>query len=161
MEDLLKKTPKGYKYSSSGAAVAIVCFFLPWILVSCGGQQIKFSGWELSAGTDISNGLYYQHMSGDPIFFFILFAALGALVLAYLSIQRGILKKQIDDYVLLGLGISPLIILLIKISSISQASQQGASIEYQFGFWGTIIGFAGIIYGGYINYKELNSTVPK
>ena len=37
------------------ALAVIVCFFLPWGTVSCGGQEIgTFDGWDLATGVDNS-----------------------------------------------------------------------------------------------------------
>ena len=34
----------GHKVGSSGAGVAMLCFFLPWVMVSCGNQPIASFG---------------------------------------------------------------------------------------------------------------------
>lgn len=147
MNDIIGKTSKGHKLGSSGAALAILCFFLPWILVSCGGQQVKLSGWELSAGTSVGG----QPIEGKPILFLVPIAGIAVIALAYLAYKRGMLTG-LDGYGLVGLGALPLIVLLAQFSGTQeQASQQGYTFEYQFGLWGVIIGYIGVIVGGVLN----------
>lgn len=154
MDDVLEKTSKGHKVGSGGAAVAILCFFLPWVLVSCGDLQVKMSGWQLAAGTTIGEGYFAQQIPGKPILFLVFLAGLGVLALAYLAYKRGMLTP-IDGYGLIGLGALPLLILLAQFSgSKEQAARQGVYFEYQFGLWGVVVGYIAAIVGGVLNLKE-------
>ena len=154
MNEIIEKSSKGHKVGSSGAALAILCFFMPWMLVSCGNQSAKVNGWALSAGTTVGSGFYAQQIPGKPILFLVLLAALGILYVAYLAYKRGSLA-QVDSYGLIALGAVPLLILLIQFSGVKdQAAQQGVYIEYQFGLWGTVIGCLAAIAGGALNLKE-------
>jgi len=149
MNDIVEKTSKGHKLGSLGASLAILCFFLPWILVSCGGQQ-ALSGWELSAGTSIGG----QPIEGKPILFLVLIAGIAIIALAYLAYRRGMLTG-LDGYGLIGLGVLPLIVLLAHYSSAQeQAHQQGYTFESQFGLWGVVVGYIGAIIGGVFNLYE-------
>ena len=160
MDDILKRTSKGYKIGSSGAALAILCFFLPWVLVSCGGQQVKMSGWQLAAGTTIGEGYFAQRIPGKPVLFLVLLAGFGVFALAYLTYKRGTLTPM-DGYGPIGLGVLPLVILLAEFSgSKGQAAQQGVYFEYQFGLWGVVVGYIAVIVGGIFNLKELTKWGP-
>lgn len=155
MEDILRRTSKGYKIGSSGAALAILCFFLPWVLVSCGPLEVKMSGWQLAVGTTIGESDFAQRIPGKPVLFLVLLAGFGVLALAYLAYKRGTLTL-IDGYGPIGLGVLPLVILLVQFSgSKEQAAQQGLYFEYQFGFWGVVVGYIAVIVGGIFNLKEL------
>ena len=155
MNEIVEKSSKGHKVGSSGAALAILCFFMPWLLVSCGNETSKVNGWDLASGTIIGSGFTAQQIDGEPIFFLVLLAAFGVLALAYFAFKRGSRTPAMDGYGLIALGIVPLLILLIQFSGVKdQAAQQGILVEYQFGLWGTTIGYVGAIIGGILNLRE-------
>lgn len=155
MNEMIQKSSKGHKVGSSGAALAILCFFMPWILVSCGGQTTKVNGWDLASGTVIGSGFSAQQIEGKPILFLVLLAALGVLALAYFAFKRGSLTPVMDGYGLIALGAVPLLILFILFSGAKdQAAQQGVYLEYQIGLWGVVIGYIAAIAGGVLNLRE-------
>jgi hypothetical protein len=155
MNDIVEKSSKGHKVGSSGAALAILCFFMPWLLVSCGNETSRVNGWNLASGTVIGSGFTAQQIEGKPIFFLVLLAAFGVLALAYFAFKRGSLTPITDGYGLIALGAVPLLIMLIQFSGVKdQAAQQGVLIEYQFGLWGTVVGYIGAIVGGVLNLRE-------
>lgn len=155
MNEMIEKSSKGHKVGSSGAATAILCFFLPWIMASCGGQTTMVSGWELAAGKTIGQGVFAQQIEGKPILFLVLLAAFGVLYLAYAAFKRGSLVPTMDGYGLIALGGLPLLILLIQFSGAKdQAAQQGIYLEYQVGLWGVVIGYIAAIVGGVLNLRE-------
>lgn len=154
MNEMIEKSSKGHKVGSSGASAAILFFFLPWVLASCGGQQIKLSGWKLAAGYTVNYGFSADRVSGKPILFLVLLAAISVLYIAYLALQRGHLTS-LDGYGLIGLGAFALFILLTQFSGMkNEAAQQGVYVEYQLGLWVTVLGFIAVIVGGRMNLKE-------
>ena len=70
--------------SGSGILVVLVFFFLPWVTVSCGNQNlVTVSGYELAAGTEVNTGFTVEKMEGDTAVFMIPFAGLmGSSLLA-------------------------------------------------------------------------------
>jgi hypothetical protein len=155
MNEIIEKSSKGHKIGSSGAALAILCFFLPWILVSCGNETVKVNGWNLAAGTTIGQGLFAQRVEGRPILFLVLLAAFVVIALAYFAYKRGTLTPTMDGYGLIGLGALPLLILFISFSGVKdQAAQQGVLVEFQIGLWGAVLGYLAAIAGGILNLKE-------
>lgn len=155
MNEMIQKSSKGHKVGSSGAAIAILCFFMPWLLVSCGNETTKLNGWDLASGTVVGNGFYAQQVEGKPILFLVILAAFGVLALAYFAFKRGVLTPIMDGYGLIALGAVPLLILFIQFSGIKdQAAQQGVYIQYQFGLWGVVIGYIVAIAGGVLNLRE-------
>jgi len=154
MNDLIAKTSNGHKISSAGAALAILCFFLPWILASCGGQTTSLNGWQLSAGSTTGSGYFAQQVPGKAILFLVLLIAFAVIAIAYLAWRRGHLT-QTDGFGPIGLGGLALLILLITFSGAkAQAAQQGIYFEYQYGLWGVVIGYIGTIIGGVLNLRE-------
>lgn len=159
MRDFLDKSSTGHKTGSSGASLVIVCFFMPWILVSCGaGQPMQFSGWDLAAGTTVNTGFGTEKLPGTPAIFIIIFAALAAIVLAYLAYQRGHITS-LDRFGLIGLGSVPLITMFSQLSKLSeQATREGFLVENQFGLWGCVLGLILMLAGGVINMGSKSNS---
>ncbi|MCL0028429.1 zinc-ribbon domain-containing protein [Peptococcaceae bacterium] len=162
IKNLLKKISKGYKVSSSGAILAIFCFFMPWFLVSCEGQLIaNMSGWELAAGTTVGKGYFVLEVPGEPVLFLVLLAGIAVFLLGYFAYKRGMIKP-LDGYGLIGLGVLPLLILFIYLFKFKeQVIEEGLQLECQFGswglvlgFWGVILGYIAVIIGGILNLKK-------
>ena len=138
---IVSSSSKGFKWGSSGAALVVLCFFLPWFLVSCGGQSTRFSGWDLAAGTTFGSGYLSQPVEGQPELFLVLLAGLGVLALAYFAYRRGRIRKVTDGIGLIILSAFPLAMLYLHFEGVkTEAAQQGFYIDYQFGLWGTAIG---------------------
>lgn len=155
MNEIVEKSSKGHKVGSAGAALAILAFFMPWMLVSCGADSIKVNGWKLAAGATVGQGFYAQHMEGRPILYLVLFAAIGVIALAYFAYKRGSLTPTLDGYGLIGLGVLPLLIMFISFSGVKdQAAQQGVYIDYQFGLWAVVLGYIVTTIGGVLNLRE-------
>jgi len=151
----IPKLSNGYKVSSPGAALVILCFFMPWLFVSCSGQTAEISGLELASGATINFGFTAQQLDGQPILFLVLLAAFGVLALAYFAFKRGSLTQNMDGYGVVALGAVPLLIMFSQFSGFkSQAAQQGIYVEYQFGLWGVVIGYIAVIAGGVLNLRE-------
>lgn len=86
---MLSKLTGGNKIVGTGASVAVICFFLPWVLVSCGGQPVaSISGWQLAAGGSISTGWGSQPIPSSPMLFLVLLAALASLAAVYLAYKQ-------------------------------------------------------------------------
>jgi len=161
MDEILTKLSRGYKVGSGGAAVAILSFFLPWVLVSCSGQQVRMSGWQLAAGATAGEGYGAQQTSGDPLLFLVLFAGIGVLALAYRAYERGKVT-QADGYGLIGLGALPLAILLYRFSGLQdQAALYGFVVRYQLGFWGVVVGYIAVVIGGIMDLVELGKAAGR
>lgn len=147
-------TIKGHKVGSSGAITVILFFFMPWVLVSCGAQPIRLSGWQLASGYDVNFGMGVERISGEPVFYLLLFAAFAVLYLRYLASLRGHINR-LDSYGLIGLGAFPLFIMYHKMSGMKhEALLQGIYVEHQIGLWLTVLGFIVVVAGGVINLKE-------
>ena len=156
IDDLSRRISKGYKMSLSGVILAIFCFFMPWIFISYTARPVaEMSGWELITGTTIDKGHFIQKIPGEPILFLVLLAGIIVFLLAYLSYRRRIIKP-LDGYGLTGLGILSLLILFIQLSGFrEQVIQEGLYPEYQFSFWGVVLGYTAIIIGGILNLRKL------
>jgi|APCry1669189070_1035195.scaffolds.fasta_scaffold02567_1 zinc-ribbon domain len=154
----------GIKITGPAAAAAVLCFFMPWVLVSCNNQPVaSFSGWQLAAGGVVDSALGPMPLSGSPSIFLILLAALGALGLAF-AIHRGTLDLRRATFGWIGLGTLSLLLLVFKfVGADSQASQQaGANIhvDLRFGYWGSFVSNIALIGGAIRELRGLSRPAP-
>ena len=142
----------GKKIAAPGAGLAILCFFLPWVLASCGDQPLgSFSGWQLAAGTFVGSGENVQPVPGRPVLFLVPLAGLVVIALAFFAWQRGGFTKM-DGAALIGSGTLPLIVLFWQLTRAQQeAAQQGVTVAYQYGLWGVVLGYITVIVGGVLD----------
>ncbi len=149
--------------SGSGALLVLLFFFLPWILVSCGGQPMgTMSGWELAAGTSLGG----EHVDGNPVVFAFLVIAILALAIA-IALRHSIAFAAVEVF----LGIGAIIFLLILYMQMRQEVMQelGGLIRLtpKAGLIGSLIGFffiatGGAIEGGiYAFMRASPGTAPK
>lgn len=148
----------GHKISASGAILAILFFFMPWVFTSCGGLQIEQSGWDLAAGSMVNMGLSVEKIPGKPVLFLVLVAAFLILVLSYFASRRGMITPLPDGFELIALGTLPLLILFFAFVGMQdEAAQSGVYVEYRFGLWGVVLGYLAAVAGGIINLLEIGT----
>ena len=68
------------KISRATFIIAIICFFLPWIQVSCGSHHADFSGIDFVTGKTLSNGKHI-HPIHEVVFAFLL--ALAGIAITF------------------------------------------------------------------------------
>jgi len=155
---MLSKLTKGNKVVATAASVALVCFFLPWVLVSCGGQPVaSISGWQLAAGGSINTGWSSQPIPGSPVLFLVLLAALASLASVYL-VYKGQLKLRTAALTALASGAVALLTLLARFSGAqSETGSMGVSAQLEVGFWGTVLAHVAIVAGGLLDLKAAQS----
>jgi hypothetical protein len=148
-------TSTGRKIASSGAALALICFFLPWMAFSCSKEPIvSLSGWELAAGTP-------KNIPGTHSLFLVLFAAIGIFILFFYAKKKVDLAK-IEGFGLVVLGALPLLVIFTKIAEMqSELVKFSISVNYQLGFWGVIIGNIAVIVGGVLKLGENEASPQK
>ncbi len=153
----LARTSKGYKVASPGAVIAILCFFLPWMFVSCAGSVgASFSGMELAFGkqTEVMAGMV-QRIPGEPLILLALLAAIAVLALAGLAIRRDKLT-QLDGIGIIGLGSGALVLLIIQGLMYSDQLQRSGGAQFvqlspEIGLIGVLAGYLAVIIGGILN----------
>lgn len=139
---------RGRFLSGPAALVVLLCFFLPWITVSCAGEQLaQFTGYDLALGTMI--GL--EQIEGDPLFLLVPLAALIALGLIIAGIKLDV-SSRIENGGQIAAGLVALAALGYKWFEFGGEADQdllmGAiSIDGAYGLWGTAIGLLAIIAG--------------
>lgn len=157
---------KGYKLASPGALVALVCFFLPWMFVSCMGQPVaEFNGMELAVGPQINTVMGSQRADAAPLLFLIPLVSLVILVLAILAGRRRRVNwlDKLVTFLLGLLALSTTMLLPLALGSspeIQQAREVGVAVELRLGFWGTALGLLLTVVGGVMNWFGKETFTP-
>jgi hypothetical protein len=152
----------GQKISLSAALFGALCFFLPWVEISCMGLRKSASGLQLAADVNL------------PEVWLVLLAMLAAVAIVVVQI----LSRKVRDPLgkLLGLatigaGILPLVICLLEwarysndISKMKSSDSVGFgrmmgsaienSVSYEFGGILTIVCALGVIIGGFLHLAD-------
>ena len=145
-ESWLKRMP------SLGAAIVILGFFLPWVLVSCNtgfgyfDVDLKASGYEMASGNyavlqDLGNMygsdiLNTQETSSPLLWFVLVFGVIGLVSL------NGRFSGTVSAILAGLLGILSMIIFSVRLSDLGkEILSLGYIVQYQGGYWMTWIGF--------------------
>lgn len=156
------------KISLPAALLILFCFFLPWISVSCGGQEIAtISGMDLAAGKVVNPGLGVQpqRIGGDAVLFLVPVAAILGAIFTLAGTSSTTKQPAAGQLVAAGAGLG---IMLLKWLSMNDemtamAGNAGQSmtgmfdVSLRFGVWGTLLGLAGLLIGGFIAFGETSS----
>lgn len=85
----MSNMPSGSKIAGFAAHIAVIAFFLPWILVSCYGSPLgSVSGYDLAVGK-INTPFGSTTTTPTPAIFLILVSALFLTAMFYLAYTRG------------------------------------------------------------------------
>lgn len=147
--------------SSSAAFVVLVCFFLPWISVSCSEQEIAtLSGYDLVAGTDIDLGVGTEEVEPDLVFLAVPLAALvvfGLVLISALEVFPGSLAAA-GQVAAASIG---LLVLAFKWLEARSDSSDISLVSFspEIGVWGVVAGLIVIIVGAILSRFE--SAGPK
>jgi len=157
------------KISPALYGVILICFFLPFVNLSCSGQTImSLTGFQLMTGTEVKQpGMFGQDMFGQnnsaekkseeieaqPMALFAFLAALAALLIS-------LIKKKptaMINSVVSALGFFFLILLKFNIDGDAELNSGGQGVitlDYQFGYWFSVLLFiAGAVLSSMI-FKE-------
>jgi len=155
---------RGNKIVAPAASIAFVCFFLPWITVSCSGQPVESaSGFQLAKDVN------------SPELYLVLLAALGVLAVVFL-VYRGTLELKTAAYISIGLAAVGLLIVLVKFfslrSQLNQATDMSmfsamarnlglgdlagispdlVEIQIKYGLWGMSLALIAVIVGAVLD----------
>lgn len=142
------------KLSPAIFGIVIICFFLPFVNVTCQGQKVaSFSGFQLVGGTTIEQsggwgGKQVRNVSGEPLALFALLASISGLALSFYKHD----KSAIAPAVVGGIGLILLLVLKSKLDN--DILKQGGGmlqLEYSAGFWiAFILYLAAIVLNGFI-----------
>lgn len=130
------------KISPAIFGVALICFFLPFVNVSCGGQKVaSFTGIQLVTGTTIKQpGMFEQKqtqkLKREPLAICAFLSVIVGLGLSLLKTK----KSPIVTAIIGGIGAVMLLLLKSKMDN-DVLNQTGGMVqlEYTFGFWLTFL----------------------
>jgi hypothetical protein len=150
---MFKKLPTGYRISTPGLILSLICFFLPWVLQSCGNQPMQpYTGLQLAAG----NGGGENGYNGNP---FVLLTLIAIFVLIYFAVQSarsGMLGVR-DTW---GVVITSLLTLLFLFQQYLTPPGEGVNRQVLPGLWGYVVGWLLALIGGVVNTVERNRRRP-
>jgi hypothetical protein len=147
----------GRTLSFVGALAAVICFFLPWTLTSCGDRVIELSGWQMAVGGTVQTNTGPQEVPDNGLLFIAFLCALATLIVLWIGALRGPGRRG-GGIAVIALAVVPLLILLLRFGNqLEQASAADASVEFLAGFWGTVGGYTLAAVGGLISAL----TAPK
>jgi hypothetical protein len=143
-EGAMMESGKGL--SSAAVLLTLVCFFLPWITVSCNGSpMITVTGYDMAAGVDL--GELGGRTDSDPLLFVI---PAVALIAGWFLLANGSPRGR-GTIQFLG-GVAGLVILGLKWFALqdneSSVDPELVRVDIEYGAWGTIIGLALLILTG-------------
>ena len=139
--------------SSSAAFVVLVCFFLPWISVSCSEQEIAtLSGYDLVTGTDIDLGVGTEEVEPDLIFLAVPLAALVVLGLVLIS-ALGVFPGSLAAAGQVAVSSIGLLVLAFKWLEAKSDSSDISFVSFspEIGVWGVVVGLIVIIVGAILS----------
>jgi hypothetical protein len=134
------------KFSPAVFGIILICFMLPWVNLSCQGQNAAtFSGLQLVTGTTVQQ--QNQEVKSEPL-------AVAVLVLTILGLALSFLKDKKSPIIPGIIGVAAFILLLLLKSKIdTDASNHSIQVQYAIGFWLVLILFIGAIaLNGYLYF---------
>lgn len=146
----------GKIFSGSAALVVLLCFFIPWISVSCGGQEIAtFSGYELTTGKEIDLGIGSEEVEGDLYYLVVPLTVIVVIGLVMLDSLTGF-PRSLSAVGQVSAAFFSLIILVYKwIETRSESSDIGfVSFSPEIGVVGVVLGLMAIMVGAVISLIE-------
>lgn len=146
---------KGSRIMGPAAALVLLCFFLPWITVSCAGQPVaSLSGMELATGTQLPTG----ENTSSPQLFLVPIAALVVLSIILMMYQRRITVRvgALGAIIVSLIGLLPIVLEFITSRSSNVAGDFGSMITItpQIGLWGVILANLAIVAGAVVDLMD-------
>jgi hypothetical protein len=173
------RVSRGHKVSSSGAALALISFFLPWALWSCTAnvEPGPVSGYSLAA---FVAGLSVEGYSrGEQSIGSVLFGSaplfggvIIALYIMYLALRawRGREISVVRDGIMvIAIGALALVGVLYVVVDFAQGKSirfllgqnigdSGGVLQSQYGLYTTFGGHLAIIAGGWLNWRDITKS---
>ncbi len=134
----IRRRVSGWLVVALGALVVLLCFFLPW--VDCSGLQT--SGWHMPCSVGVIN---FQGGAAGPPSYLVYLVPLSAAMSLLLLRWR---QRKIAG------GLTILIAVGVLLFVIGTFLGRGALACSRPGLWGTLVGLAGMIWGGGKEMRE-------
>ncbi|NJP04662.1 MAG: hypothetical protein HC837_03015 [Chloroflexaceae bacterium] len=159
---LLVTVPRSNQIIGVAAMMVFICFFLPWLMVSCQGRPvIAFSGYKLAAGISLPHiNVSLPGMSELFVMPLIALASLGLVLL----MARARLKIAIGSYGVIALVLIGFVVAGFRLLSglPGEAGSESSEalgnpeigIHTQYGLWGTLLGMLVMLGAAVLNLYE-------
>ena len=148
------------KISRATFIIAIICFFLPWLQVSCGSTHLDLNGMDFVTGKTLSNG---RHIHPEPG---VVLAFLLALAGIAITFARG--KFANTKIVSIGTAVAGAIgfLLLYRFKGqyynaflIEKGNFPGVELHFRYGLYLTMLSFiAAFLIGVYSLKRQVHDT---
>jgi hypothetical protein len=145
--DSSPKTKVGPKWASIGASLVLLCFFMPWLMVSCSGMAVRVSGWQLSTG-NYGNGYQNQVQAYPAIFLILLFGLIGFACLN---------GKRSGAIAAMASGVAGIIGMILVSSNLGSQTTLYVQVSYEVGYYGEWLGFLIMAGVGFFAFKQMSS----
>lgn len=151
-----RQRARGWPISGACAVLVLICFFLPWISVSCGSEQIlEVSGQELAAGFTF----FGEKAPGQPVLWLTLLAALICLIIAGAAYSKGRMSRggAVGQILLTAVGLIAMLVVYLNLRPQPSESDEWleglVTLSTEIGLWGTFLGYLGIVAGAILDLR--------
>lgn len=147
----------GSLVSAPVAIFILFCFFLPWVSVSCAGQNVvSLSGYDLASGLNMNSGLGAGRTVGDPWLYAIPLAALLSFVFALTTMNRNAGTGPASWQLVVALfAIGVLLFKWLQLENdVPETSMGMVTINTELGLWGTVGGLIVLVVGALMIQNE-------
>lgn len=150
-------------FTPAGGILALICFFLPWMKIDCTSEGVfgsTIGEIHTVSGFDIAT-----KQQVNLITLALVAAAVIIVVSIIMLVKQTPLKSKLPVLISSGVGLGCLMIEYIRASigydtGLGKISLEDLGITYQFGAFGTIVGFILSIVGALTIQKSNNISVP-
>jgi cell division protein FtsX len=130
---------EGKKYiTPSLYGIIIICFFLPFVIVSCEGKMIQeFTGMQMAVGTTVQTFSGSHRVNPDP-------CASIALIITIIGLILGLSGKGREILLTAASAIGVIMLLLVRSNVVKEMTKQGMqmlNIEFGAAYYISIILF--------------------
>ncbi|MBZ5563573.1 MAG: hypothetical protein LAP13_14285 [Acidobacteriia bacterium] len=135
--------------SIAWAIAALICFFLPWFQVSCGGvQAFSVSGWQLASGAEVLG----ERQGGHAYVLIVPLLLLALLVLLLVTLWQGRSRftSAVPELVAGALCILVPVIEFFRLRAEVHGEGKSAllGVFTRYGFWGMLVCGLALAAGG-------------
>jgi hypothetical protein len=150
------------KISRATFIIAIICFFLPWIQLSCGSHHVDLNGMDAITGKTLSDG---RSISSSPVVALAFLLALAGIAITFARGKFANTKIVSIGTAVIG-AIGFLLLYMFKVGTYNnfirekeQGNLMGVELHFRYGLYLTMLSFiAAFLIGVYSLKRQANDT---
>ncbi|MFQ5854157.1 MAG: carbohydrate ABC transporter permease [Anaerolineae bacterium] len=141
--------------------LAIICFFLPWIVFDVDGARFaSLTGLQIASGQVIHTSEGVELFHGLTIDYIVPIAGVVVLVLLLFALRRGYVN-ELDALGTTGLSVIALLIIWGQFAIARQhAAGEGVVLQFQYGMMGVYLALLALIVAGVLNVRAVGERKP-